>query len=460
MSMIPPENFARLVEGGFGHPGSTLAHSMAFFRSKVYVGSSSPSTRSPEDRARLLRHDPETGNWEIVWESPVFRMDDRIKARSTWLSTGGGGGRRRQEASTDKLGRDFGIRTLAVFQGKSDTAPCLYAGTMSIWGGQVLRSEDGETFEPVTSPGLGDDTVMSFRALTVLGDKLFVAPVGTITEDRIDRNLAPEAIIYCSDDPASGNWQVANVPAFGDANNQGVFSMGTAHGYLYAGTGAPKRGFQLWRTDASGTAPFTWERVLTDGAYRFNLNLSTGAMTEFNGDLYLGSGIPGFGYDADNDVGPSACEVIRVRPDKSWDLLVGEPRFSPDGLKVPLAAMGPGFDNPYNSVIWSMTKHQGVLYVGTHNWEPNAWAMDRNATKIRGGHELWATTDGESWTKVIDQGGGNSMGCGVRTLLSTDHGLFVGTLNHTKLIKVQASLRGGDDIVGDQPAGFEVWRGA
>jgi hypothetical protein len=44
--------------------------------------------------------------------------------------------------------------------------------------------------------------------------------------------------------------------------------------------------------------------------------------------------------------------------------------------------------------------------------------------------------------------------------LSTQNGLFIGTLNHTKLIKFQAKLRGNADIVGDEPTGFDVWRGA
>ncbi len=458
--MLNPDNFEKLIDGGFGHPGSTLAHSMTAFMGYVYVGTSSPSTKSPENRARILRFDLAKEDWATVWESPVFKMDDRIKARSTWLSTGGGGGRRRQEAESEKMGRDFGLRSMAVFQGTSDKTPCLYVGTMSIWGGMILRSEDGLNFEPVASPGLGDDTVMSFRALTVLGDQIFVTPVGTITEDRIDRNLAPRALIYVTKDPASGNWSEANVPEFGDAANKGVFSMAAAHGFVYAGTGSPTRGFQLWRTDAKGKAPFSWERVLVDGAFRFNHSLSTGAMAEFNGDLYVGSGIPGFGVDIDNDVGPSAAELLRVRADKSWDLIMGEPRFSPEGLKVPFSAMGPGFDNPYNSVIWAMAVHKGTLYAGTHNWEPNAWAMERGSTAIKGGYELWASEDGDSWTKVMDQGGGNSMGCGVRTLLSTENGLFVGTLNHTKLITFQAKLRGSPDIVGDQPTGFDVWRGA
>ena len=457
MTLLDAAQFQPVATGGLGHPGSTLAHSMAWFRGALYLGTSSPSTRGPEDLGRIHRLDPATGAWTEVFASPVLALDDRAQARAAWLGSGGGGGMRRTQQTAEAMGRDFGFRSMAVFQGASDAAPCLYVGTMSLWGGQVLRSEDGKTFAPVMAPGNGDDTVMSFRGLTALGGRLFASPAGTITEERIDRNLAPQALVLVSDDPASGVWTEACIPGFGDPVNRGVFSLGSAHGHVYAGTGSPARGFQLWRTRAEGTAPYAWERVLTDGAFRFNHNLSTAAMAEFNGDLYIGSGIPGFGYDVDNDVGPCACELIRLRPDGSWDLIFGEPRFSPDGLKVPLSAMGPGLGDPYNSVIWSMGVHDGALYIGTHNWEPNDIAMNGAGAPMRGGYQLWGSTDGEDWVPVLIDGNGSVTSTGVRTLLSTPVGFFLGTSNHTKLLQTQLRLRGRADELAEVSAGFDVW---
>ena len=138
--MLKPQNFHRMIDSGFGHPGSTLAHSMAWFKGRVYVGTSAPATKSPEDRARILTFDPATEVWETTWESPILEMDERMKARSTWLSTGGGMGRRRKEAENSHMGREFGLRTMTVFKGKSDREPCLYAGTMSIWGDSNMRT--------------------------------------------------------------------------------------------------------------------------------------------------------------------------------------------------------------------------------------------------------------------------------------------------------------------------------
>lgn len=455
--ILAADRFEPVAEAGLGHPGSTLAHSMAWFNDRLYLGTSAPTTRGPEDRARILSYNPDTGVWRTIWESPVLPLDARLQARAAGLSYAAGGGQRREKATTDRMGRDYGVRSMTVFQGRNDPHPCLYAGTMSIWGGVILRSEDGRRFQPVTAPGIEDDRVLSFRGLCALDGKLYTAPAGTITEDHIDRNLAPEAIVYASDDPVSGKWERVCAPAFGDPVNTGVFAMAVAHGHVYAGTGSPKRGFQLWRTDgkaAPGEMP-EWTRILTDGAYRYNLNLTVAQMREYKGDLYVGSGITGFGYDVENDVGPSAAELIRVKPDGSWDLIAGDLRITPEGLKVPLAAMGEGFSNRYNSVVWSFGEHRGTLYLGMHNWEPNAWAMAGEADRMQGGYQLWATQDGESWTMVLDQGGGKHSSIGIRSICSTPAGLFIGTTNHAKLLARQAQMRSGIRLP-ESSEGFDV----
>lgn len=454
MTLLTPQDFQAVAEAGLGHPGSTLAHSMAWFQGKLYVGTSAPTTRGPEDLARIICFNPEMGTWRTAWESPIQWLDDRLQKRAAGLSYAAGGGKRRDKATSDKMGRDYGVRSMTVFQGKNDPHPCLYAGTMSIWGGVIMRSEDGFRFKPCTDPGIEDDTVLSFRGLCQLDGKLYTAPAGTITEDHIDRNLAPRAIVYASDDPASGQWTQVSAPSFGDPINNGIFAMATAHGHVYAGTGSPKRGFQLWRTDGKGDTP-KWERVLTDGAYRYNLNLTVAQMCEYKGDLYVGTGITGFGYDKENDVGPSAAELIRVRPDGSWDLIAGDMRFTPDGLKVPLSAMGEGFDNRYNSVVWSFGVHRDTLYLGMHNWEPNAWAMAGQADQMRGGYQLWSSTDGETWEMILDQGNGKHSSIGIRTICSTPAGLFIGTTNHAKLLARQAMMRSGIRIA-DNTEGFDV----
>jgi hypothetical protein len=291
--------------------------------------------------------------------------------------------------------------------------------------------------------------------LTGYRGKMFAAPAGTVTDEYLDRNEAPRAMVYVSEDPASGSWAEASTVGFGDPSNAGVFTLCTASDRVYAGTVNPERGFQLWQTFAEGEPPYEWEPVLLDGADGFNHNLAVSAMTEFNGALYVGSGITGFGQDKVHDIGPASAELLRVHPDGSWDLIAGRMRFTADGLKMPLSLLGPGLGDFYNSVIWAAVVHEGVLYIGTHQWEAFR-ALEVEAEEIVGGWQLWASEDGENFTMVIGDGLGNPPDVGIRSFASTPIGLFVGTHNNSRLLKM-LGRRTRPDL--SFPDGFRVLRG-
>lgn len=452
------DEFISLGDEGLGTPSSTIAHSMAWFRGGIFVGCTNPGGKGPDDAARIMRYDPQTGEWDEVYRSPLVPPDARSSATDVQVSSHMGKFGKFKQQEHDRVPLDNGYRSMTIFQGRSDREPCLYVSSLSPWGARILRSEDGETFVPVSEPGFGDSTILSFRGLTACNGKLFASPAGTCTDEYLDRNFAPVINVYCSDDPGSGEWTPAAEPCFGDEENGVIYSLACFDDHLYAGTGNHERGFQLWRTDAGGEAPFRWERVLADGAYRGNLNMATAAMVAFDGALYVGGGIPGFGYDKANDVGPAACELIRVFPDGRWDLVVGTPRFTPDGLKVPLSGMGAGMDDPYNSVVWTMGVHDDVLYIGTHQWEPFESIKPGHDGGLTGGYQVWATEDGETLVPVTMDAFGDPTATGLRTILSTPHGVVLGTANHKPLLLLLARLAGSEV---DQPGegGFEILLG-
>ncbi|MBL4810870.1 MAG: hypothetical protein JKX69_00590 [Rhodobacteraceae bacterium] len=456
MSNLNAQNFSFVGRAGLGEPNATMAHCMSYFEGNLYLGTTTPEFNIAGDSARILMHDPQGNKWLKVFESPKLdatpEVLEQINDREGLFPAGA--------PRPEHLPRETGIHSMAVFAGKSDAKPCLYAATLSEWGALVLRSEDGRGFKPVCEPGMGNDEILAFGALTAFNKKLFIATASVVTEEGNDLNEAAEAAIYVSDDPAKGTWKLACDLGFGDAQNQSVFSLATAHGYLYAGTSNPDRGLQLWRTEAKGKAPYKWERVLVDGAHRFNLSVTTAAMHEFNGSLYIGTGIAGLGFDRENDIGPSAAELLRVNKDGSWDLIFGAPRITPDGLKFPYSAMGPGLDDPYNSIIWSMAEHDGNLYIGTMQWEPFDWAMHGKGEPLQGGYQLWASSDGEQWEKVIDAGNGSIASTGLRALQSTPQGLYIGTSVQTKLLKAQANKHSGLADINHPSAGFDVLLGA
>jgi hypothetical protein len=408
-------------------------------------------------QGQIWRYSPDSADWNRIYRAPLT------------MGTNG-----------KEVPLAYGFRNMCVFQGRSDRQPALYTVPMCgrfTPGPVMLRSEDGEVFETLESSreALSGRGVGSFRGVVAFKGKLFVAPSGSHKGGASYVNMAPNASILCTEDPLSGVWADSSLPAFGDPTNQGVMDMAVCGGYLYVGTVNVERGFQLWKTDGEGPAPHRWVKVLEDGADRGPFNQVVLCFAEFNGSLYFGSAIQNGGFDRIHNVGPAAAEVLRIHPDDSWDLVVGQARMTRSGLKAPRSGLGPGFENPFCGYVWRMCAHDGALYVGTYDssvflsysdretWDSRAKRIIDEATlerylQVRGGCELWSTTDGDNWAPITRNGFGSPFNVGVRALLSTPRGLVVGTANP---FGPQVAIRGSHGWrYEDNPrGGFEVWLG-
>jgi hypothetical protein len=197
-SILSADRFAVVAAEGLGRKSASSAACMAYFRGRVFVGTTCSDPAVAEDAPRILRYDLGQG-WETAYESPLIEaqpqphLPDRKPAPDDAKASQGHPRARSAAAGQTVAGnlpRDSGYRSMCVFQGKSDRRPALYVSTMSRSGAVVLRSGDGKVFEQVSEPGLGDPSVYSFRALAEMNGYLFAAPAGTVTGGELDRNLA------------------------------------------------------------------------------------------------------------------------------------------------------------------------------------------------------------------------------------------------------------------------------
>lgn len=474
-----------MAERGFGAGFNSYPYSYAWFNDHLYIGTNRNALQVilmrwahgapfackpvpvPDDRltldlrGQIWRYHPPTRRWERVFRSPMVEGYEGGLAPMT-----------------------VGFRSMVVFQGKSDAREALYA--LPVVGRfapscAILRSTDGVNFEKVPPPCVeGEDADFgSFRAVAAFKGRLWCSPAHTKASPKTagtDPNVSSQVDVRCTDDPVSGRWHISCPRAFGDPTNQSIIDMQVCGDYLYAGTINFREGFQLWRTDGEGPAPHRWEKVLGRGADRGQLNQAVLAMAEFNGDLYVGSCIQNGGHDRANNIGPAAPEVLRVRPDGTWDLVCGYPRFTDQGLKIPTSGMGPAFDNPLAGYVWRMCAHDGALYVGTFDlsslvpylkreeWPDHVQRLldDKTLERVirnRGGAELWRTTDGDNWVPVTRNGFDNVYNLGVRTLLSTPAGLFVGFANPFGP-QVAVKSASGWHYEDNPRGGLEIWHGS
>ena len=330
--------FIQIAKQGFGDSANSYPHAMVWFNDYLYVGTTrhvlvlvykrseefkswqSFPVRCPQDvhrvfdtRGQIWRYHFQTEKWEKVLTSPMV------------IGKNG-----------EKLPAYQGFRNMIVFQGKSDKNPCIYAHTWSPKDGigpLLLRSTDGIHFEQLEIKGFVG-TFSTFRPLVSFKGKLFTSPSGK-TE-----GASKISIVLENDDPIKKAWKQVNEPDFGEPHNLSISELGVFNDHLYAGTVNPE-GFQLWKTDVEGKPPYKWKKVLDKGAGRGSLNEVVASMCAFGDALYIGTAISNGGYDLEYSIGPAPSELIRVYPDDSWELIVGDGRIINGELKMPLSGFGP-----------------------------------------------------------------------------------------------------------------------
>lgn len=350
--------------------------SVSLFLDKLFVGLTWRADQQPVSTASMLGLEMDADGYNDVTGSELSE----------------------QGAVDNNIFWQTGCHAMTVFSRKADTSPALYASLLTPSGCMLSMTRDGEKLEALP---LIDDNVL-VRSMVAFNGRLFAA---TYNAERLP-------VVYCNADPVADKWERVSEPGFADAGNISITSMLEFNGSLYVALLNPTAGFQLWRTTADGNAPYSWKQVISQGARRYTLNPAVTTMAEFNGALYIGTGLPGAA--ADSSQGDyAAAELIQVFPDDSWEIIVGSPRFSPAGLKVPMAAMGPGFDNRKNAAITAMAVNKSHLYVAT------------SGTAQTSSYGLWSTADGEEWSMVStgDTESGNTMT--VRAMIATPENLLL-----------------------------------
>jgi hypothetical protein len=481
---LSKDDFIQISMMGFGDPNNGYAWSMAWFKDKLYVGTlrnsfevKALSMTNPTQyydpypvpvpdnwgeldlRAEIWQYTPETDTWKRVYQSPLITIE--------------------LDGITSEIARDVGYRSMTVYT-EENGEEALYIASSGPGTAYILRTKDGENFQ-ILSIDTGvelppDVRLVSFRRLVPFNGHLYTTPTATSNSGP---NISEVLIVFESvsiefSDEYEGtdgifHFRPVSQPGFGDESNVTIFDMAGFNGYLYAGTGNQEKGYQIWKSDVSGKPPYTWFSVIVDGAYRGPENQGSASMYVFKDRLYVGSGIQKGGYDQTTGISGQP-ELIRINPDDTWQLICGEQRNTPDGLKIPLSGKGPGFDNIFNGYFWQMEEHEDWLYLGTMDHSLTLLYLRSDlfppimkklveligADRIvsyQGGFDLWKTKNGIQWYPVTTKGLGNPLNIGLRTFQSTPVGLFLGTVN---------PLTVGDrtHTFPNLPGGAEVWLGS
>ena len=451
-------NYKKLSTHGFGDPLNHYAHSGAWFKGRLFIGTS----RANLQFLKLGKLNVDIPQWPVnslgVNYTPDF--EERVAPAEIWsiseTTTNLPNCKRvyqspyHQFSTPQKPFRsEISYRSMCVFKDNGHDQGLFVATTSRSEGDgpDLLYSKDGYFFERLPKPHIGSNKdlsedqprFMSIRNLVQFDDLLITCVTGG-SKGNINHSL--NSHVYASQAPSTGIWESINGNGFGSYPECFcVFSLCVHEGHLYAGT-AGINGFSLFKGTRVGELSFHWDLVIDKGAGRGSLNQGVAAMCSFQGELYIGSGIQSGGHDRIHNVGPAAFEILRMTASGSIDLLVGEER---QGYPVH-SCYSPGFANPFNAYLWRMEVHKDHLYVGT--LDTSIFSMFTSKDKLHrfaadqlsrsdlmgwmlssGGADLWRTRQGELWEPLTTNGFDNFYNYGIRTIVSNEDNLFVGTAN-------------------------------
>jgi hypothetical protein len=305
----------------------------------------------------------------------------------------------------------------------------LYAGTHNpvdpeplFDGGQIFRSSDGITWNPVTQPGFGiahDIMPPGILDLMVFNNQLYAstgrgdgpgqiwrtlngtawAPMvihGFSDEDNVDitalnayngkiyagvTNLVNGVQIWSSFTGDSNSWTRATAPALADAHITGFASY---DGGLFAAIEAVDAPVQIWRSYGGD-----WTSVVSDG-FGNSETTTSGGLAEFAGYLYAGAG---------NDT--MGAQLWRTSDGVAWT-----------------QAITPAFSDSNNEKVELVFVYQNQLYASVKNTFT--------------GLEVWRSPDGTNWEQANLDGFDDRDNTASNWSNATENflgQLYVGTLN-------------------------------
>lgn len=385
-------------------PGPRI-DAMAAFRGGLYLGfgpspgtstGTSPAAAAPSGRAASLwRLDAAGDVWQAVLEQGGQPVRTRRREILPHVPPPG-------FPSGSLPGQDAGFVSMAVFQGTDDAAPCLYVATQGLTGARLLRSADGRNFAPVLSVPASSG-YLGLAALTVWNGRLVMTTAAHLPDRDAQTGWAaqtpkatgpaplPRGSVLGSRNPlAPDQWEVLSPPGFGDPRNLAVSALTVHQGRLCAATANPTTGFQIWISGADGGAPKPghggdpgWTCLLDKGAARYGMNPRVGFLQSHQGQLWIGTAMD---MPSLADLDWPAAEVLRIEPDGTWELIAGEVRLTPQGLRLPLSLRGPGLDDPGVTCLNAMAVLDADVGPGG--------LMLLGGGPLAG---LWQSRDGETW---------------------------------------------------------------
>jgi len=166
--------------------------------------------------------------------------------------------------------------------------------------------------------------------------------------------------LWASADPLKGEWSPLGDPTWETRDRMRISHLTRYRERLQVFLDNSETGFEIWQSDDMGAS---WTLVVPCGAYRYRRNALISALAINQGYTFIAaSSINVDPFDCGRTVG---FEILILTPSGHWDVLSGDCRCTPMGLRAPLLACGPGLDRIDDHRVIGLGRTEEALYVLT-----------------------------------------------------------------------------------------------
>ncbi len=455
---IRQAGWQQIANGGFGDDQNTWAWSQTWFQGNLYVGTGRnvdcitaddaavqsglpiyppPGNEDcPQDPlhiatpAEIWRYTPQTKTWTRVYQSPQdIPLGNDENGNPAFAA------------------RAVGFRNMGVYT-EADGTQALYVGgvtAISIYNKLpqyanytypppiMVRSTDGTNFteipeDPGTTLGdiVQDNTdifVASFRSIVQANGQMWVA----VTDFR------GEGFIMTSTNPSQGDNAFTRVSPQPALPNFAVWVLAAYNNAVYVGTGdrTDDIGYGIYKTTnmPGDPIPYQFDPVVLNGGYQTVESQRSPTLLTMHVWTQPDDGLQHLWCGTDRKI-----EIVRVNPDDSWDVIVGQPRQTPDGYKTPLSGIAYYFDNDFTGHVWQIqdSPNSGI-HASTWDWsiQLRESALISQPDTGEQGFDFFNSPDGIHWYIISKNGMGDGFNFGGRSGNFNHFGLFWGTARVT-----------------------------
>jgi hypothetical protein len=331
------------------------ARAAAVLNGRLYVAWLALDDQRQRESRVVLRYSPEAGTWETLYQKTLSA----------------GRARRKKKAKGDKSsGLSVAIRNYGP-----NEKEVLYVEFVSPLGRvQLYSAEDGAEFRNARADSKVLAAALALREkLTGKADEYALFSIG-------GRNVLQRRNLQRD----SQRWTRIPMPSKGPGAEPPQLShIASFDGKLTIAIDDSKEGFHLWARNLASEILQEWVSLLRRGGQRYSMNAHVFACVPWKGALYVVSGPGERRSRTDHQVG---FEMLRIYLDGSWDLVLGAPRVTGSGLKVPLSCLGPGTDEFTPARFCFLAEAGSELLLGTY--------------EDVAGLQIWQSEDGGSWSVI------------------------------------------------------------